>query len=420
MLGTCPSFARGNADKLNLGIIGPGGRGGGNLGAVSGENIVALCDVDEKRAAQAMASYPQARYNRDFRRMLDVEKHLDAVVVSTPDHTHAVASVMAMKRGLHVYCEKPLAHSIHEVRAMKETAATMGVATQMGIQGHAYPGTREAVEVVRSGALGPVRELHVWTDRPAGWWPQGVTRPVEVRDIPESLSWDLWLGPVPWRPYHPVYVPFKWRGRWDFGTGAIGDMGIHNFDTAFWALELGLPTSVEVLEAGDVFADTPPRWSTMKLQFPARGSQPAVEMFWYDGGKRPAAELFQGAKIEGNGSLMIGEKGTLYTRTWHGGSKPEDWHLLLPEKEFVDYEPPTPTLPRVQGHHQEWLDACRGSGWPSAHFGYAAVSTESMLLGALALRLGRPIEWYAGQGKVAGCAEADAFIHPEYRRNWEL
>ena len=306
-------------EKLNLGLIGAGGRGGENLKGVSTENIAALCDVDEANAAGAFKKFPSAKRYKDFRVMLEKEKQLDAVVVSVPDHNHAFISLTAMRLGKHVYCEKPLAHSIYEARLMRETAAKYKVATQMGTQGHAFEGTRCAVEVVQSGALGEVRELHVWTDRPAGWWPQGIDRPQDAPSVPATLDWDLWLGPAPWRPYHPAYVPFKWRGFWDFGTGAIGDMGIHNLDTAFWALNLGLPRSVEVKESSPVSKETAPVWSIIELNFPARGKLPAVKMMWYDGGKQPSADLFQGEAIAKNGSLLIGVKGTLYTRDWHGG-----------------------------------------------------------------------------------------------------
>ncbi len=242
-------FGQDDNHKLNLGFIGPGGRGASNLLGLASENVVALCDVDDSQASAAFTRHPSAKQYRDFRQMLDKETSLDAVVVSTPDHTHAAAAIAAMHRGLHVYCEKPLAHSIREVRLMRDEAKKAGVVTQLGTQGHAMEGSRRAVEVVRSGAIGDVRELHVWTDRPNGWWPQGEDRPTETPAIPDTLDWDLWLGPAPVRPYHPVYVPFKWRGRWDFGTGAIGDMGVHNLDTAFWALELGLPTSAAVVDS---------------------------------------------------------------------------------------------------------------------------------------------------------------------------
>src|SRR5437868_172811 len=270
-------------EKLNIGFIGAGGRATENLRGLEGENIVALCDVDQKNAAASFTKYPNANRYRDFRKMLDAEKSLDAVVVSTPDHIHAIAAITAMQHGKHVYCEKPLAHSIYECRKMRQIAAETGLVTQMGQQGHAMEGSRRAVEVIRSGAIGQVRELHVWTDRPAGWWPQGMERPTDTAPAPETLDWDLWLGPAPWRPYNPVYLPFKWRGIWDFGTGAIGDMGVHNLDTAFWALELGLPTSVEVKECSPPprapeMAETAPLWSIIELRFPARGSKPAVKM----------------------------------------------------------------------------------------------------------------------------------------------
>jgi len=409
-----------SADKLNLGLIGAGGRGAANLTGVRTENIVAVCDVDDTRAARSFASLPDATRYRDFRRMLELEQSLDAVVISTPDHTHAVAAVMAMQLGKHVYCEKPLTHTIHEVRTMRAVAEEHGVATQMGIQGHSYDGTRQAVEVIRVGAIGEVREVHVWTDRPVSLWPQGAARPVGVPAVPDTLSWDLWLGPATARPYHPDYVPFKWRGRWDFGTGAIGDMGIHNLDTAFWALDLGLPTSVEILDSAPVFADTAPLWSRLKLRFGARGDRPPVDVIWYSGAELPPAELFFGEDIASNGSLVIGDRGTLYTRTWHGGSKPDDWFLMLPREQFVDYEPPVPTLPRSEDHHQEWINACKGGPASLANFSYASVSTESMLLGALALRLGSNIEWDAENMQVVGCPEADQFIRPEYRRGWIL
>ncbi|HEU4751576.1 MAG TPA: Gfo/Idh/MocA family oxidoreductase, partial [Armatimonadota bacterium] len=291
-------------EKVNLAVVGAGGRGADNLHEMgdAGVNIVALCDCDAARAADTFRRYPNAKQYADWRKMLEKEKGIDAVLVATPDHNHAIVSISAMRLGKHVYCEKPLAHSIWEVRQMAKVAAETGVATQMGTQGHAYEGTRRAVEVVRSGALGDVTELHVWTDRPAGWWPQGIQRPADTPPVPEGLDWDVWLGPAPRRPYNPAYVPFKWRGFWDFGTGAIGDMGIHNLDTAFWALELGAPTSVAVKDCSPALMDpamreTAPLWSILELRFPARGSRPPVRMTWYDGGKLPPRELFQGEPL---------------------------------------------------------------------------------------------------------------------------
>jgi predicted dehydrogenase len=407
-------------DKLNIGFIGAGGRANDNIAALTQENVYALCDVDEKNAAANFAKYPQAKRYRDFREMLDKEKSLNAIVVSTPDHMHAFAAITAMQHGKHVYCEKPLAHSIYEARRMRQIAAQTKVVTQMGQQGHAMEGSRQAVEVIRSGALGEVRELHVWTDRPAGWWPQGVDRPTETPPVPETLDWDLWLGPAKWRPYHPIYVPFKWRGRWDFGTGAIGDMGVHNLDTAFWALELGVPTSARVVDSGRATADCPPEWSILELQFPAGKRHGPLKLTWYDGKKLPPAELFYGEKITGNGSLVVGSKGTLFTRDWHGGANRKDMFMLLPTKSFEGYVPPPQTLPRTKEHHIEWADACRGGPKTESSFAYASVLTEALLVGVLALRTGKQIEWDAKNMRAKNCPEADPFIHPEFRQGWTI
>ncbi len=410
-----------SAGKLNLGIIGAGGRGWDNLNEVSSENIIAFADVDDQRAHEAFQKFPKAARYRDFRKMLDQEKALDGIVVSTPDHIHAIAAIAGMQRGLNVYCEKPLGHSIYEVRRMRDEAAKSGVVTQMGQQGHAMEGSRRAVEVVRSGAIGDVKELHVWTDRPAGWWPQGEGRPTDSPPVPATLDWDLWLGPAPVRPYNPIYVPFKWRGRWDFGTGAIGDMGVHNLDTAFWALELGIPTATVVIDAGEKTADCPPLWSIIQMDYPARGERPPVKLTFYDGKKLPPAELFHGEEIADNGSLIVGSKGTLYTRTWHGGGEKDgDMFALLPKKEFIGFEPPAPTLPRTREHHFEWIEACKGRGITQSNFAYGATLTEGLLVGQLALRTGKRIEWDADKMRATNCAEADAFIHPAFRAGWEI
>ena len=407
--------------KLNIGVIGAGGRGANNLDAMAAENIVALCDVDDKNAAASFAKYPQARRYRDFRKMLEVEKSLDTVIVSTPDHTHAIAAITALQHGKHVYCEKPLAHSIYEVRKMRAVAERSGLVTQMGQQGHAMEGTRRAVEVIRSGAIGEVSEVHVWTDRPAGWWPQGEGRPTDIPPVPDTLDWDLWLGPAPFRPYHPVYVPFKWRGRWDFGTGAVGDMGVHNLDTAFWALNLGLPESAEVVESAPKTDDCPPLWSILRLIFPQKQRTGAVRLMFYDGAKKPPAELFQGEKITENGSLIIGSKGTLFTRDWHaGGERPGDMFLLLPKKKFLDYTPPTPWLPRAKNHHDEFIQACKGGPKTQSPFSYASLLTESLLVGQLALRTGKKIVWDSTRMKARGVPEASPFIRPQFRRGWEV
>ena len=409
-------------EKLNIGIIGSGGRGAENLKGVQSENIVALCDVDDKASAPAYKKYPEARRYKDYRQMLDKEPSLDAIVASIPDHSHAMAAITAMRHGKHVYCEKPLARTIWEVRQMQKVAAETGVVTQMGQQGHAMEGTRRAVEVIRSGAIGEVRELHVWTDRPADWWPQGIEAPTETLPVPETLDWDLWLGPAPFHPYNPVYVPFKWRGFYDFGTGPIGDMGVHNLDTAFWALELGLPTSAEVKESAQGTKASPAIWNIMELQFPARGTQPPVKLTFYDGKKTPPEELFQGEPIPTNGSLVIGSKGTLFTRTWHGGENENDKEkfLLLPRKQYADYVPPPPTLPRTTEHHIEWIEACKGGPRTQSDFTYAATLTETLLVGLLAQRTGHRIEWDAVGMRARGLPEADAFIRPQFRDGWSI
>jgi len=417
------------SDRVAVAVVGAGGRGADDIRDVvtAGGQIVALCDCDEQNAAESFASFPDARKYRDWRRMLDGEKAIDAVLVATPDHNHAIVSIAAMHLGKHVYCEKPLAHSIWEVRQMAKVAAESRVATQMGTQGHAYEGTRRAVEVIRAGLLGDVAELHVWTDRPAGWWPQGVLRPTDTPPVPATLDWDVWLGPAPDRPYNPAYVPFKWRGFWDFGTGAIGDMGIHNLDTAYWGLGLGTPTRVAVRDCSPALTDpaakeTAPLWSIIDLDFPARGSQPAVKMAWYDGGKLPPKELFYGEKLisHDGGSLIIGSKGTLFTRTWHGGQTEQDMFLLLPHDRFADAKLPEPTLPRTPSHHREWLDACRGQGKTGSSFEYASMLSESLLLGNVALRTGQPVEWDAAAMRVTNNPAAEVFLKPEFRKGWAL
>jgi predicted dehydrogenase len=408
------------ADKLNIGVIGAGGRGWDNIQGVQSENIVALCDVDQVRAAAAQKRFPNAKTYRDLREMLDKEGALDAVVISTPDHVHAFAAIRALERGLHVYCEKPLTRTIYEARRLCEVARASGSITQMGQQGHAMEGSRRAVEVIRSGVIGDVSELHVWTDRPAGWWPQGIERPTETPPVPETLSWDLWLGPAPERPYHPIYVPFKWRGFWDFGTGAIGDMGVHNLDTAYWALELDVPLSAEVKKSSGATRDCPPEQSIIELQFGARGKQPPVKLTFYDGKQLPPRDLFLGEEPSDNGSLVVGTKGTLFTRTWHGGESDKDMFWLLPRKQFAGYEPPPPTLPRTKEHHAEWVAACKGGPAAESDFGYASRLTETLLVGLLAVRTGKRIDWDSATMKARGCPEADPYIRPQFRKGWEV
>ncbi|MFA4044817.1 MAG: hypothetical protein HZRFUVUK_001618 [Candidatus Fervidibacterota bacterium] len=408
-------------EKLNMAFIGCGGQGGGllNTFAGMGNNVVALCDVDEQRAADAFKKFPDAKKYNDFRKMLEEMKdQIDAVVVATPDHTHACASVMAMKFGKHVYCEKPLTWCIYEARVMRQVAMENKVATQMGNQGTGAHGFRQGVEVIRSGVLGKVTEVHVWTNRPI--WPQGMDRPKDTPPVPPHLHWDLWLGPAPWRPYHPDYLPFKWRGWVDFGTGAIGDMACHNMNLAVMGLRLheyiaeGLPITVEAEHSG-FNKESYPKWSIIRYEFPQRGDQPPIKFIWYDGGKMPPQDLLPDVKLPDNGTIIVGEKGKLFS-PGYGGS----WELY-PKEEFKDYKPPEPTLPRSPGHHREWVDACKGGPTPMSNFvDYAAYLTEIALLGNLAIFAGRKIEYDPKEMKVKDCPELEPYIKRPYREGWTL
>jgi predicted dehydrogenase len=407
-----PSLLRGRDlnGKLNIGMIGLGGKSGDNLKGVAGENVVALCDVDGASLDRIAAQYPQATKHRDFRRLLE-QKDMDAVVVTTPDHIHAVASVAAMKLGKHVYCEKPLTHSVWEARELRKAARQYKVATQMGNGGHASESLREAVEWIQAGVVGKVREVHAWSNRPI--WPQGIARPNETPSVPGSLDWDLWIGPAPMRPYHPAYHPFKWRGWWDFGTGALGDMGCHIIDTAFWGLDLGAPSTIEA-ESSGVNEETAPTWSIVRYQFPARGTFPPVKLTWYDGGKLPPRELTElpaGQKLMDNGSLFVGDKGKLLFER----GKPL---RIIPER--TEFKPPPKTVPRSPGHYKEWIDACKGGPAAMSNFDYAGPLTEMVLLGNVALRAGRKVEWDSAKLQVVNLPEAARFIRREYREGWGL
>jgi predicted dehydrogenase len=415
--GGLAALAREPREKLNLAVIGCGGQGLENLRHVAEQNIVALCDVDDRRAAEAFKQHPKARRFRDYRKLFDeLHRQIDAVVVSAPDHMHAPISLAAMELGKHVYCEKPLAWGIDEVRRMAKLAKDKGVATQMATQGMARDLSRAGIEVIRSGLLGKVTELHVWTDRAGRWWPQGIDRPKDRPAAPEGLDWDLWLGVAPARPYDPAYCPFVWRGWKDFGTGAVGDMGVHNVAMPFAALELGPPAWAEVVKTSGLKEETFPSWSTLKAEFPARGERGAITLHWYDGGKKPPADLVGGRKLADNGAIVVGTKGTLYSAEWTGG----DW-ALLPEERFRDYERPKPTLPRApkESHHEEWLAACRGGPAAFCRFdGFAAGLTEALLVVNLALRLGRKVAWDAEKMQALDCPEAAAHVKRTYRTGW--
>jgi len=403
------------SEKLNIAAVGAGGRGGGDIGAVSSENIVALCDVDDKKAAETFERYPKAKKYRDFRKMLERQKNIDAVIVATPDHTHAVASMMAVKMGKHVYCEKPLTYSIYEARELTKAAREAKVATQMGNQGHSGEGNRLICEWMQDGAIGPVREVHAGTDRPI--WPQGIDRPKEPPSIPKTLDWDLWLGPAPHRPYHPAYLPFKWRGWWDFGTGALGDMACHIIDSPFWALKLGYPISVEA-SSTKVNSETYPLASTVHYQFPARQGMPPVKMTWYDGGIMPPRpeELESGRRMgsDNGGALFVGEKGKLVCGCY--GNSPR----LIPEVKMAAYERPPKTIPRVEGHHKDWVQACKTGKPASSNFDYAGQLAEVVLLGNIALRVRDKLYWDGPNLKFTNNDEANKYVHRKYRAGWTL
>ena len=418
------------SEKLNIAVIGADGKGASDTDACASENIVALCDVDDTRLRKRGEKYPGARLYRDYRKMLEEIKEIDAVIVATPDHHHAPASIMAMKLGKHVYCQKPLTHSVYEARMMREVAAKYKVATQMGNQGSAENGLRRAVEVIQAGAIGLVREVHVWSNRPI--WPQGIDRPAQVDPVPANLDWDLWLGPAPERPFaKDVYNPFKWRGWQDFGTGALGDMACHTTNLPFRALNLGYPVSIEA-ESSGINKETYPKNSKIHFEFPAREGMPALSFWWYDGGQKPAAEIAEKVldhiarqtdkdgnprprQLPGSGCLLVGEKGQLYSPDDYGAQ-----YSLLPEKEFADYKGPEPWLPRSPGHYAEWLGACKGGKPGYSEFAKAAYHTEIILLGCVALRVGRKIEWDGPRMKAKNAPEAAQYVRRKYRKGWTL
>jgi predicted dehydrogenase len=393
-------------DKLNLGIIGVANRGGDNLAGVSGQNIVALCDIDDNYLARRRSEFPQAKTYNDFRKLIE-HKGLDAVVVSTPDHVHAPAAAMALEAGLHVYCEKPLAHTVYEARVLAGLAKKHHRATQMGTQIHAGSNYRRVVELIRAGAIGKVSEVHVWVGRVWSGGPRQATPP----PVPANIHWDLWLGPIPERPYDPAYLPANWRGFWAFGSGTLGDMGCHHMDLPHWALDLRAPQTVSA-EGPPVDPEITPAWLIVHLDYPARGEQPPVRLNWYHGEKRPAA--FAEGKLPewGDGTLFVGEKGMLLADY--------DRRVLLPEKDFAGYMPPAPTIPDSIGHYEEWFAAIRTGSPTTCNFDYSGALSEAVLLGNVAYRTGQSLNWDAANLKATNCPEADRFLRPHFRRGWRV
>ncbi len=403
-------------NKLNVAGIGVGGRGAADINGAASENIVALCDIDEKHAAQTFERYPDAKRYKDFRKMLDeMHNKIDAVVIGTPDHTHAPAGVMAMKLGLHCYCEKPLTHSVYEARMMAEVAREKKLVTQMGTQIHAESNYRRVVELVQTGAIGTVRKVHVWlganfTGPPK---PTNMSQPDAPSDhpaVPETLDWDLWLGPAAYRPYHPAYAPFGWRYWWNFANGQLGDFFCHYCDLAFWALKLRHPVTVEA--EGSVHPESAARWTIARQEYPARGDLPPVTLTWYSGGGYPA--FMKEGKVPQwpNAVLFIGSEGMLIADYGR--------HLLLPEDKFADFKRPEPFIPESIGHHREWVEACKTGGPTTCNFDYSGALTEAALLCNVALRTGKKLTWDAKKLKAIGCPEADAFIRRKYRKGWTL
>jgi len=415
------------SDTLNIGCVGVGGKGTSDILACSTENIVALCDADDEQMARFMTQkdnkpeyqpkYDRAAKHRDFRKMLEREK-LDAITVSTPDHTHAVIAMTAMKMGKHVFVQKPLTHTVKEARLLAQEAKKRNLVTQMGNQGHSKEGARLICEWIWDGAIGDVREVHVWTNRPI--WPQGIDAPKEIPSVPPTLDWDVWLGPAPWRPYHPAYLPFNWRGWWDYGTGAVGDMGAHLVDQPFWALKLGAPATVQA-SSTKYTKDSYPLAEVITYEFPARGKMPPARMIWYDGGLMPPRpSVLDNSRMMGDddgGCLFVGAKGMIMCGTY--GENPR----ILPEQLMRDYKRPEKTIPRSPGIMEEWIAAIKAGKKSTTDFDYSGPLTEAMLLGNVALRMKDAkavLQWDAVNMQVTNLPEANQFIHKEYRAGWSL
>ena len=409
------------SDKVGLAFVGVGGRGFDHVSSFieHGTAYIAFCDVDEEQAARAYRMFPKVPRYHDFRKMLDEQgSHIDAVVVATPDHTHAVAAAYAMHRGKHVYVEKPLTRTIGEVRALARLARQTGVVTQMGNQGHAGEGTRRIREWIEAGAIGTVREGHFWTNRPI--WPQAQKRPLEAYHIPPTLRWDLWLGPAPERPYHPAYLPFRWRGWWDFGTGALGDMGCHIMDAAFWTFDLRDPRDV-VAESTPLFPESPPAATRLTYRYAARGNRPELSVIWRDGSlappRPPQLESERPWPLMTNGQMYIGDEGVLIAGPYGGDPR------LIPESRHTEWlaSAPEARYPRSPGIRQEWLEAIRKGGRAGSDIvNYAASLTEMVLLGNLAIRAQGRIVWDSERMRVRNRALPEDWIQPVYREPWAL
>ncbi len=430
-----PAFLRGQNlnSKLNIAIIGAGGRGGANMGAVSSENIVAVCDVDSKYVDAGKAAHPKAKGFSDFRKLFDeVAKDIDAVVVSTCEHTHAMATMLALRHRKHVYCEKPLTHDVWEARQIRLAATEAKVTTQMGIQIHAGENYHRVAQLIQSGAVGPVREAHVWVSRAWGLQSKeaakrnhdivyATERPAEAMTPPEYLDWDLWLGPAPQRPYNSVYTPGpKWYRWWDFGNGTMSDLGSHWNDLPFWALQLDAPRTIEAAAppgAPPAHPEIAPASMSATYEYGVRGALSPVKLTWYQGESKPRIWTDGGIPKWGDGCLFIGEKGMLLSSY--------DKYVLLPPQGSTAQQPPLapsnlPPLPPLLEHHAEWIAACKAGNQASAHFDYAGPLTEANHLGNVAWRIGKKLEWDPEKIRCTNAPDADRLIKCERRKGWEL
>jgi predicted dehydrogenase len=407
-IGKASSFGRNKIspnEKLNIGQIGTANRAGADLKEVSSQNIVALCDIGDNYLAAAKKHYASAKTYNDWRKLLE-QNDIDAVVVGTPDHVHAVATVAALQSGRHVYCEKPLAHTISEARIVAETARKYKRVTQMGNQIHASENFRQVVELIKTGAIGNVREIHVWVG--AVYGNKGKPTPAPV---PSNLHYDLWLGPIAPHPYCPQYIPIAWRNYWAFGGGTMTDFCCHHMDLSHWALDLRYATSVES-EGPPVDDVEVPTWMIVKFNYPARGTKPPVTLTWYQGDRRPPLPECSRESWPDDGTLFIGDKGKLQSSY----SK----HRLLPEKDFAGFVAPKPFIPRSIGHHNEWIQACKTGGPTTCNFDYAGALTETGLLGNVAYRVGKKIEWDPKTLHAKNCPEAEQYIQHHYRPGWKI
>jgi predicted dehydrogenase len=410
--------AKGPNEKLNIAAIGVGGMGTGDVKSCAGENIVALCDADQNALDRNAKQFTSAKQFRDFRKMLEEEqKNIDAVLIATPDHVHAVATMMALKMGKHVHCQKPLTHNVFEARAVFKAAKEAKVATQMGNFGQASEEARLLIEYIRSGAIGAVREIHGGSNRIPQISPRGIARPKDKPAAPANLDWNLWLGPAPERPYHPCYHPFAWRGWWDFGSGCLGDIACHQFSAVFKALNLGNPKWVESCSSNhplgpEIANETAPMASITRWLFPEEGERKELTLTWWDGGLRPQRpeELEPGRDFgEGDWLYIIGEKGKMYG------------HRLIPETRQKEVGKPPKLMERSPGHWKEWFDACRGGAAAGSDFvNHAAHLAEVVQLGNIALRTKGRLDWDPENLKFTNNEKANALINPSYREGWSL